>query len=157
VPKLLTGIASPVDIPEILEFWKRSRNASFSTAAAGMPIRDYVSKNPFLCLVAEQEGRIIGTVVYGVKQYRGFIHHIAVDEKFIGTDVLKVLVGEAFTALAKRSCSRCHIFVHDMANNPVTKEVIDQVTWARAGGSQIYTHDLEYPLSSDDFEIKMCN
>ena len=112
-----------------------------------------MSKNPFLCLVAEKEGRIIATVVYGIKQYRGFIHHIAVESQNIGTGVLKRLINEAFTALAHRSCSRCHIFVHDMAGNPVTKEIIETVEWARAGGSQIFTHDLEYPLSSDDLTM----
>jgi ribosomal protein S18 acetylase RimI-like enzyme len=153
MPKLLTGIASPVDIPDILEFWKNSKNASFSTAATGTLLREYVSKNPFLCLVAEKEGRIVATVVYGIKRYRGFIHHIAVESGCIGTGVLKRLINEAFTALAKRSCSRCHIFVHDMAGNPVTREIIEIVEWARAGGSQIFTHDLEYPLSSEDLTI----
>ena len=150
MPKLLTGIASPLDIPEILAFWENSKNASFSTAAAGDSLRDYVSKNPFLCLVAEQEGRIVATVVYGIKQYRGFLHHIAVEAQCMGTGVLKRLINEAFSALAQRSCSRCHIFVHDMAANPVTKEIIETVEWARAAGSQIFTHDLEYPLSSED-------
>jgi hypothetical protein len=153
--KLLTGIASPIDIPDILEFWKSSRNASFSTAAAGMGIRDYVSQNPFMCLVAEREQKIVATVVYGVKQYRGFIHHIAVAEELLGTGVLKSLIKQAFTALAKRNCSRCHIFVHDMANNPVTAEIIEQVQWARAAGSQIYTHDLEYPLGHDEFDATL--
>ncbi len=153
MPKLLTGIASPVDIPDIIEFWKSSKNASFSTAAAGTSLREYVSKNPFLCLVAEKEGRIVATVVYGIKQYRGFIHHIAVESECIGTGVLKRLINEAFRALAQRSCSRCHIFVHDMVSNPVTKEIIETVEWARAGGSQIFTHDLEYPLSSEDLTM----
>jgi hypothetical protein len=151
--KLLTGIASPVDIPDILAFWKTSKNASFSTAAAGMAIKDYITKNPFMCLVAEKEGRIVATVVYGVKQYRGFIHHIAVAEDLVDKEILKTLVGQAFTALVKRSCSRCHIFVHDMANNPVTKIIIEEIAWARAGGSQIYTHDLEYPLTNDGFDM----
>ena len=153
MPKLLTGIASPVDIPNILEFWENSKKASFSSAAGGSALRDYVSKNPFLCLVAEKESRIIATVVYGIKQYRGFIHHIAVESQSIGTGVLNRLINEAFIALAQRSCSRCHIFVPDMAANPVTEEIIETVEWARAGGSQIFTHDLEYPLSSDDLFV----
>ncbi len=148
--KLLTGVASPVDIPKIIEFWESSRNASFSAAAVGPTLQKYISRNPFLCLVAETEGKIIATVVYGIKRYRGFIHHIAVDPEYLGTGVLNRLMNEAFRALAQRSCSRCHIFVHDMTHNPVTREMIEEIDWARAGGSQVYTHDLEYPLSKDD-------
>ncbi|MBN1685385.1 MAG: GNAT family N-acetyltransferase [Spirochaetales bacterium] len=150
--KFLTGIACPTDVPKIIEFWQRSRNASFSTAALDTSLRDYVSQNPFLCLVAEQDEKIVATVVYGIKQYRGFIHHIAVDPDFIGSGVLQRLINEAFRALAQRSCSRCHIFVHDMVHNPVTKEIIENIEWARAGGSQIFTHDLEYPLSTDELK-----
>lgn len=149
--KMLTGIASPADVPKIIEFWKRSKNASFSTAALDTSLREYIADKPFLCLVAEKDDNIIATVVYGIKQYRGFIHHIAVEQDYIGTGVIKTLIDEAFGVLARRSCSRCHIFVHNMANNPVTKEIIDSVQWARAAGSQIYTHDLEYPLSDDDW------
>ncbi|MBT3272690.1 MAG: GNAT family N-acetyltransferase [Spirochaetales bacterium] len=150
MPKLLTGIASPPDVPAILSFWQKSQNASFSTAAAGMGLKDYVSKNPFMCLVAEQSGKICATVVYGIKEHRGFIHHIALDPDYIGSGVLESLVDEAFSALRKRSCTRCHIFVHDMASNAVTKEIIEKIEWARAAGSQIYTHDLEYPLHTDE-------
>ena len=150
MPKLITGIASPPDIPDILDFWKRSENASFSTAAAGMGLKDYVTKNPFMCLVAERGGKICATVVYGVKEYRGFIHHIAVESDIIGTGVVAKLVNQAFTALRKRSCTRCHVFVHDMASNAVTREIIEELSWARAGGSQIYTHDLEYPMEHNE-------
>ncbi len=115
-----------------------------------MGLKDYVTKNPFMCLVAEQEGKICATVVYGIKEYRGFIHHIALDPALVGSGVIESLVNEAFQALRKRNCTRCHIFVHDMASNAVTKEIIDQIEWARAAGSQIYTHDLEYPLEHDD-------
>ena len=148
--KLLTGVASPVDIPKIIEFWESSRNASFSAAAVGPALQKYISQNPFLCLVAEKEENIIATVVYGIKRYRGFIHHIAVEPDYLGTGVLNRLINEAFRALAQRSCSRCHIFVHDMVHNPVTKEIMEQIEWARAGGSQVFTHDLEYPLSKED-------
>jgi len=148
--KLLTGVASPADIPKIIEFWESSRNASFSEAAVGAALQKYISQNPFLCLVAEQDEKIIATVVYGIKRYRGFIHHIAVDPAYIGTGVLDTLIHEAFRALARRSCSRCHIFVHDMVNNPVTNEIMENIEWARAGGSQVFTHDLEYPLSTED-------
>ena len=152
--KLLTGIASPTDVPKIIEFWQRSKNASFSTAAIGTSLRDYVERNPFLCLVAEKDDKIIATVVYGVKQYRGFIHHIAIESEYIGTGILKRLINEAFNALSQRSCSRCHIFVHDMVHNPVTEEIIENIQWARAGGSQIFTHDLEYPISPEDLTTK---
>ena len=148
--KLLTGIASAADIPKLFKFWEGSKNASISTTAIGSSLRDYVSQNPFLCLVAEEDDNIVATVVYGIKQYRGFIHHSAVHPDYLGTGVLKRLIHEAFRALAQRSCSRCHIFIHDMASNPVTEEIIENIEWARAGGSQIFTHDLEYPLSDGD-------
>lgn len=147
MPKLLTGIASPVDIPDIINFWNSSKQASLSSQASGSVLEDYISSNPFMCLVAEQDQRIIATVVYGIKSYRGFIHHIAVDPEYLNSGIVRKLTNQAFAALAQRSCSRCHIFVHDMASNPVTQEVVEEVKWAQAAGSQIFTHDLEFPLA----------
>ena len=147
MPELLTGVASPVDIPKMLEFWEKSLSASFSAAAEGNSLRKYIERNPFLCLVAEKDDEIVATVVCGVKQDRGFIHHIAVEQTYIGSGILKRLITEAFSNLIQRSCKRCHIFVHDASSNPVTKEIIEDIEWARAEGSEVFFHDLEYPFT----------
>jgi hypothetical protein len=41
-----------------------------------------------------------------------------------------------------------------MASNDVTREILEELAWARAGGSQIFTHDLEYPLQENDVVLE---
>ncbi|HPR77475.1 MAG TPA: GNAT family N-acetyltransferase, partial [Candidatus Limiplasma sp.] len=57
-----------------------------STAGIGISDRDdsrdriarYLARNPSTCFVAEENGRLIGTVLAGHDGRRGFIYHAAV-------------------------------------------------------------------------------
>ncbi|WP_415394286.1 GNAT family acetyltransferase (plasmid) [Rhodococcus globerulus] len=56
--------------------------------------------------VAEDDGRIVGTVMVGYDGHRGWIHYLAVADDYRGTGLGRSLVGQAETALGELGCPK---------------------------------------------------
>ncbi|MCS6994726.1 MAG: GNAT family N-acetyltransferase [Anaerolineales bacterium] len=66
---------------------------------------------PDLFLVAESDGRILGTVIGGFDGRRGLIYHLAVDAEFRGRGIGTRLMDEIEARLKAKGCRRAYLLV----------------------------------------------
>ena len=85
-----------------------------STAGIGISDRDdsrdriarYLARNPSTCFVAEENGRLIGTVLAGHDGRRGFIYHAAVADFARGRGVGSALIAHVTGALQREGIGK---------------------------------------------------
>lgn len=74
-------------------------------------IRKKLERDPDLFLVAEADGRIIGTVMGGFDGRRGMVYHLAVEGTFRKKGIGKSLMDELEKRLREKGCLRCYLLV----------------------------------------------
>ncbi len=67
--------------------------------------------DPSLFIVAEENGKIVGTVIAGFDGRRGIIYHLAVEREFRGQGLGRGLMAEIERRLAERGCLRAYLLV----------------------------------------------
>lgn len=85
-----------------------------NTAGIGISDRDdtrnsiarYLARNPSTCFVAEENGRLIGTVLAGHDGRRGFIYHAAVADFARGRGVGSALIAHVTGALQREGIGK---------------------------------------------------
>jgi ribosomal protein S18 acetylase RimI-like enzyme len=57
------------------------------------------------------DGEIIGTILCGHDGRRGYIHHLAVDQRYRRQSIGRKLVSRALEVLRAQGIRKCHLFV----------------------------------------------
>jgi ribosomal protein S18 acetylase RimI-like enzyme len=70
-----------------------------------------IARDPDLFLVAEVDGKIIGTVIGGFDGRRGIIYHLAVDRGYRGQGLGRALMIQVERRLAAKGCLRAYLLV----------------------------------------------
>ncbi len=100
------------DYESIYELWS---NAGPGIGLGRSDTREEVAKklqrDPDLFLVAESDGKIVGTVIGGFDGRRGIIYHLAVDQAYRGDGLGKSLMQEIERRLAAKGCLRSYLLV----------------------------------------------
>ncbi|MFJ7156582.1 GNAT family N-acetyltransferase [Streptomyces sp. NPDC101118] len=96
--------AAAGDLPAVLDFWASSaEGTSISDDVAG--VTRLVERDPGALLLAERDGRLVGTVIAGFDGWRCHLYRLAVDpghrRQGIGSALLAA-AEERFTALGGR-------------------------------------------------------
>ena len=77
----------------------------------------YLKRNPATSFVAEDEGRIIGTILAGHDGRRGIFHHVSVLPEYRKQGVGKMLVESAMDALEKEGITKVLLVVFEHNKN----------------------------------------
>ena len=102
----------PADYAAARQLWEH--------AGAGIHIRrsdepDEIQKkllrDPDLFLVAEDQGRLIGTVIGGFDGRRGMIYHLAVEAAYREQGIGSLLMDEVERRLKAKGCLRSYLLV----------------------------------------------
>jgi len=99
------------DYPAAYALWKSLPGMGLSSADEHKAIQSFLQKNPQTCFVAEHEGKLIGSVLGGSDGRRGYIYHLAVDDRFQRQGVGRQLVQICLDALKSQGIEKCHLFV----------------------------------------------
>lgn len=70
-----------------------------------------LQRDPDLFLVAEMDGKIIGSVVGGFDGRRGLVYHLAVEESHRKQGLGQALMAELENRLRAKGCLRCYLLV----------------------------------------------
>jgi ribosomal protein S18 acetylase RimI-like enzyme len=74
-------------------------------------IEKKLQRDPDLFLVAEVDGRLVGSVIGGFDGRRGFVYHLAVESNYRGHGIGTRLMEEVESRLQAKGCIRCYLLV----------------------------------------------
>jgi ribosomal protein S18 acetylase RimI-like enzyme len=100
------------DYDTVYALWQ---NAGDGLGVGPSDTRDEIVKklqrDPDLFLVAEDGGKIIGTVIGGYDGRRGMIHHLAVDQAYRQRGIGKMLMDEVERRMKAKGCLKAYLLV----------------------------------------------
>lgn len=120
----------PGDYAGAIELW-RTAGEGIHVGPSDAPdeIKKKLRRDPDLFLVAEVDGRLVGTVVGAYDGRRGHIYHLAVALPFRRQGVASRLMEEVELRLRRKGCIRCHLLVRD--RNEAAKRHYERNGWQR--------------------------
>lgn len=88
------------DYPELYQLWLACSGMGLNHLDDSEEgIARFIERNPETCLVAQEQGRLIGAILVGNDGRRAYIYHTAVHPDCRRKGVGKALVSEALTAI----------------------------------------------------------
>jgi len=99
------------DYEQAVQLWQFLPGIGLSGADEKDNIYDFLQKNPSTCLVALNNGDLIGTILGGSDGRRGYIYHLAVQQSQQNKGIGKKLVDLCLNEFKKAGIQKCHIFV----------------------------------------------
>ena len=120
----------PQDYPQVLALWENA-GPGIHVRRSDQPaeIEKKLQRDPDLFLVAELDGRIIGTVMGGFDGRRGIVYHLAVTEAYRQQGLGRELMDELERRLANKGCIRCYLLVTKENGNAM--RFYEQSGWER--------------------------
>ena len=98
------------DFDGICEVWKNHKGTTpVDDSAEGFA--KYIRRNPTTSFVAEDNGKIIGTILAGHDGRRGLFHHVSVLPEYQKQGIGKMLVDNAMDALEKEGITKVLLVV----------------------------------------------
>ncbi|MFT3895754.1 MAG: GNAT family N-acetyltransferase [Anaerolineales bacterium] len=102
----------PVDYDQVYQLWEGiEKGVRVGRSDTPREIEKKLSRDPDLFLVAECDGRIIGSVIGGFDGRRGLIYHLAVASEFRGNGIGTQLMDELETRLRSKGCLKSYLLV----------------------------------------------
>jgi ribosomal protein S18 acetylase RimI-like enzyme len=78
VPAPHLRVGHPGDVPALLALWRRAE-ASLSSTESADDVRGLLDRDPEALVIAESEGKIVGSLIVGWDGWRGTFYRLAVD------------------------------------------------------------------------------
>jgi putative acetyltransferase len=117
----------PSDYEQAVRLWQSLPGIGLSGADEKENICDFLQKNPSTCLVALNNGDLIGTVLGGSDGRRGYIHHLAVQQSEQNKGIGKKIVDLCLNEYKKAGIQKCQIFV--ISDNAEGIAFWDKIGW----------------------------
>jgi len=120
----------PEDFSQVMNLWE-SIDKGVHTGRSDTPdeIQKKLARDPDLFLVAEEGGKIIGTVIGGYDGRRGLIYHLAVHASYRGLGIGSRLMDELESRLRAKGCIRCYLLV--TTDNEDAMQYYEKRGWER--------------------------
>jgi ribosomal protein S18 acetylase RimI-like enzyme len=103
-------------------------------------IQKKLLRDPDLFLVAESNGKMIGTVIGGFDGRRGLIYHLAVEAAFRKHGIGGLLMDAVELRLKTKGCLKCYLMV--TADNENAMRFYEARKWERMDAIYTYTKTL---------------
>lgn len=132
----------PDDYEEVYRLWKTiEKGVHVGRSDSPDEIEKKVARDPDLFLVAESEGRIIGSVIGGFDGRRGLVYHLAVAVSLRGMGVGTCLMDELESRLRSKGCLKCFLLV--APDNFEVETYYQQRGWQHMDKVRIYGKELQ--------------
>jgi ribosomal protein S18 acetylase RimI-like enzyme len=103
-------------------------------------IQKKLSRDPDLFLVAEADGKLIGTVIGGFDGRRGMIYHLAVEASFRKQGIGEMLMSEVERRLKEKGCIKSYLLV--TTENESAMHFYEKRDWSHMDHVYVYGKDL---------------
>ena len=132
----------PDDYEEVYRLWKTiEKGVHVGRSDSPDEIEKKVARDPDLFLVAESEGRIIGSVIGGFDGRRGLVYHLAVAVSLRGMGIGTCLMDELESRLRSKGCLKCFLLV--APDNSEVETYYQQRGWQHMDKVRIYGKELQ--------------
>lgn len=131
----------PDDYPAVRLLWE--------TAGPGIHLRrsdepgeieKKLLRDPDLFLVADEDGRLVGSVLGGFDGRRGMVYHLAVAEQYRTRGIGELLMEELERRLKAKGCLRCYLLV--TVENKSALQFYEKRGWSKMENLFTYGKDL---------------
>ncbi|KEZ85372.1 hypothetical protein IO99_15785 [Clostridium sulfidigenes] len=92
-------------------------------------IDKFLRRNPTTNFIAEEDGKIVGSILCGHDGRRGYIYHTAVDMRYRGKGIGKNLVNSVINALKREGINKAALVV--FTNNEVGNGFWRSMGWEK--------------------------
>ncbi|MGN1120350.1 MAG: GNAT family N-acetyltransferase [Oscillospiraceae bacterium] len=100
------------DYEQVYQLWLSCKGMGLNDADdSEQGIERFLKRNPETCLVAEENGRIVGVIMAGHDGRRGFIYHTAVSPAHRKQGIASALVSAAEAALKAEGINKIALVV----------------------------------------------
>ena len=132
----------PEDYPAVRLIWENAGpGIHLGRSDDPVEIQKKLQRDPDMFLVAEADGKILGTVVGGFDGRRGMVYHLAVTEIYRKQGIGELLMDELERRLKAKGCIRCYLLV--TVENESTMRFYEKRDWAQMKNVTTYGKDLE--------------
>ena len=131
----------PEDYPAARSLWSNA-GPGIHVRRSDEPeeIQKKLLRDPDLFLVAESNGKLIGTVIGGFDGRRGLIYHLAVEAAFRQHGIGGLLMDEVERRLKAKGCLKCFLMV--AVDNEGAFQFYEARNWERMDTVYTYTKEL---------------
>lgn len=100
------------DYDTVFALWQSAGDSlGIGRSDAREEIAKKLQRDPDLFLVAEDDRKIIGTVIGGYDGRRGMIYHLSVDRAYRGRGIGKMLMDEVERRLQVKGCRKAYLLI----------------------------------------------
>ncbi len=92
-------------------------------------VKRFLKRNPTTSVVAEEDGRIVGSILCGHDGRRGCLYHVCVSEEFRRHGIGKAMVVKAMEALNQEKISKVSLMA--FAENDIGNEFWNTIGWTK--------------------------
>jgi ribosomal protein S18 acetylase RimI-like enzyme len=132
----------PEDYPAVRQLWEKAGpGIQLRRSDDLVEIQKKLQRDPDLFLVAEVDGKMLGTVVGGFDGRRGMVYHLAVTELFRKQGIGEMLMDELERRLKAKGCIRCYLLV--TVENEGAMRFYKKHGWAHMKNVHTFGKDLE--------------
>ena len=101
----------PSDHPRLLDLWRRTPGIRVRVEDEYEPFCRYLTRNPGLSLLVENDGDVVASLLVGHDGRRGYLQHLVVEPSWRGQGLSAALLDDALVRLAELGVSKSHVFV----------------------------------------------
>jgi len=99
------------DYEDVIELFKQTPGITLREADSKPMVKNYLSRNPKLNFIAQEDDVTIGCVMCGYDGRRGYLQHLVVHPSFRKKGIGEMLFTQCIESLAKIGIEKTHIFV----------------------------------------------
>ena len=100
------------DYDDVISLWRSLPGMGLSGADDMGEIEKFLEKNPTTSILAEVEGKIVGTVLGGFDGRRGYIYHLAVAKNLWGRGIGTMLMDELEGRFKNLGTQKVHLMIY---------------------------------------------
>ncbi len=124
------------DYDKVYELWRKIKGFGIrSIDDSRVGIEHFLKRNPTTSIVAEENGKIVGSILCGHDGRRGCLYHVCVDEEYRRRGIGKAMVVKAMEALQAEHINKVSLITF-------TKNDIGNSFWRTIGWEK--REDLNY-------------
>ena len=138
----------PGDYPKVWDLWKATEGVSLNEGDGEEDVKRFLARNPLCSFVALAGSIIIGAVLGGHDQRRGFLYHLAVSPPYRRRGIGSSLVEHCLAAFRGLGIPKCHVFV--MEDNHEGQAFWSQRGWRGRPDLLIMSRPVDYGCKHPD-------